>query len=58
MTPAQQGVWIVQWALHRGQRHAHKQRIRARLSRRGRHADCMDFDEYVAAREARMGGTE
>lgn len=47
MTSAQQGVWIV-----------HKQAIRARLSRRVRHADCMDFDEYIAAREARMGGTE
>jgi len=54
VTPAQQGVWVVQCALYRGSRHARKQRVREVLS--GAAGDVMSLDEYIARREAR--GTE
>lgn len=51
MTPAQQGVWVVQCALYRGQRHARMRRVREVLS--GAAGDVMSLDDYIARREAR-----
>lgn len=49
MKQQQRGVWLVQWALYRGARHARKQRMK-------NPQDTVDFDEYAARRAARMQG--
>ncbi|GGR62786.1 hypothetical protein GCM10008959_26040 [Deinococcus seoulensis] len=55
MTPEQQGIWVISWALYRGQRHARKQRLAKRNLTHGSSSEpLMDWDEYDARRMARM----